>query len=143
MRSVARRASAATAGGQFLRFAAVGALGFFVDAAVLLALVEAGWAGPVIARLASFACAVVATFEMNRRWSFGDAERRGYAAMLSAYVGVQGLGFLFNLGIYTTALVVFPPPLNHPLFCLVLASGLALAINFAGARLIVFRRRGA
>ncbi len=127
--------------GRFLRFAIVGAIGFAVDASVLLALVGAGWAGPIGGRLASFACAVLATFELNRRWSFEGAVRRPYPAMLLAYVGVQGLGFLCNFAIYAAALAVLPPPLNRPLFCLALASGLALAINFAGARLIVFRHR--
>lgn len=130
-------------GGRFLRFAIVGALGFCVDASVLLALVAAGWAGPISGRLASFACAVLATFEMNRRWSFEDVQQPSYVATLVAYLGVQGVGFLCNLGVYTLALTVVPPPLNKPLFCLALASGLALVINFAGARLIVFRRSGA
>ena len=81
----------------FLRFAAVGAIGFVVDAGVLLALVALGWASPIEGRLISFACAVLVTFELNRRWSFGRMSRRPYLATLASYVGVQSGGFLCNL----------------------------------------------
>ena len=130
-------------GGQFLRFCAVGGVGFCVDAAVLLLLVGVAGMDPVVARFASFACAVLATFELNRRWAFAGATPQPYLHRLAAYLGVQGVGFLFNLGVYSAAYLLLPAPLNAPVLSLAYASILALIVNFAGARFVVFRRRSA
>ena len=128
-------------GGQFLRFCVVGGVGFCVDAAVLLLLVGVAGLDPVAARFASFACAVLATFELNRRWAFAGAPPQPYLHRLAAYLGVQGVGFLFNLGVYSASYLLLPAPLNAPVLSLAYASVLALVVNFAGARFVVFRRR--
>lgn len=130
-------------GGAFLRFAAVGAVGFLVDAGLLMAAVHALGLGPLSGRLLSFAAAVLATYELNRRWSFRHAAPRPWLAGFAAYLGVQGLGFLCNLAVYTGLLLTLPPPLDAPLLCLFVASGIAMLVNFAGARFLVFRRRAA
>ena len=130
-------------GGQFLRFCVVGGVGFCVDAAGLLLLVGAAGMNPVAARFVSFGFAVIATFELNRRWSFADAVPKSYLRSLAAYLGVQGVGFLFNLGVYSAGYLLLPAPLDAPVLCLAYASILALLVNFAGARFVVFRRRSA
>ncbi len=127
-------------GGQFLRFCIVGGVGFCVDAAVLLLLVGAAGLNPVAARFASFGCAVLATFELNRRWAFAGATPQPYLRRLATYLGVQGVGFAFNLGVYAAAYLILPAPFNAPVLSLAYASILALLVNFAGARFIVFRR---
>ena len=119
----------------------VGGVGFCVDAAGLLLLVGVAGMNPVAARFASFGCAVLATFELNRRWAFADASPEPYLRRLAAYLGVQGVGFGFNLGVYSAAYLFLPAPLNAPMLSLAYASALALLVNFAGARFVVFRRR--
>ena len=127
--------------GQFLRFCVVGGVGFGVDAAVLLLLVGAVGLNPMAARFASFGCAVFATFELNRRWAFAGATPQPYIQRLAAYLGVQGVGFLFNFGVYTATYLLLPAPFNAPILSLAYASVLALLVNFAGSHFIVFRRR--
>ncbi len=136
--TVARRDDIA----EFLRFCIVGAVGFIVDAGVLMLCIHLLGQDAVSGRLVSFAFAVMATFELNRRWAFQRGGHGTYLATLAAYLGVQGLGFLCNLGIYTLLYVTLPRPFNAPLSCLVVASALALVVNYAGARLVVFRARG-
>ena len=140
---VVRAASArlGEGGQQFLRFCAVGAVGFAVDAAVLTLVVASGSMDPIGGRLISFACAVMATFELNRRWAFRLIPPLPYITTLIAYLGVQGVGFVCNLAAYVVLYKLLPPPFNQPLLCLALASALALVVNFSGSRLMVFRRR--
>ncbi len=121
----------------------VGGVGFCVDAAVLQLLIAAGSMNPVTARFVSFGCAVLVTFELNRRWAFAGAVQQPYLRRLAAYLAVQGVGFIFNLGVYSAAYLLLPAPLNAPVLSLAYASALALLVNFAGARLVVFRRRSA
>ena len=121
----------------------VGGVGFCVDAAILQLLAGAEGMDPIVARFASFGGAVLATFELNRRWAFAGAVPQPYLNRLAAYLGVQGVGFVFNLGAYSAAYLFLPPPLNAPVLSLAYASALALLVNFAGARLVVFRQRSA
>jgi putative flippase GtrA len=53
---------------QLIQFAFAGAIGYVVDACVLL-LVHP-WTGPYIGRVISFACAVLATWLINRSLTF-------------------------------------------------------------------------
>lgn len=124
---------------QFLRFCAVGAVGFIVDAGVLLIGLRALGFDPIGGRLVSFSVAVLTTFELNRRWAFRDDGGRRYLAAAASYLGVQGLGFLCNLGVYSLLYLTLPPRFNAPLLCLAVASAVALMINYVGASLVVFR----
>lgn len=128
---------------RFARFCLVGAVGFAVDAGLLVLILRTGVLGPVAARLISFGSAVLVTFALNRRWSFrsGPGDSRSFIGDLVAYLGVQGFGFLCNLTVYTAALAALPGPWSRPLPCLALASGAALIVNYLGSDLIVFRRR--
>ena len=126
---------------QFLRFCAVGAIGFVVDAGVLLIEWRAFGVDPSWGRLVSFSVAVLTTFEFNRRWAFQQRGDRPYLAALARYLGVQGLGFGCNFGIYTLLYLALPPGYNAPLFCLAVASLIALTVNYVGASLIVFRSK--
>jgi putative flippase GtrA len=126
---------------QLLRFCAVGGLGFAVDAGVLLAAIHISHLDPISGRLLSFSLAVWATFMLNRYWTFRNAQHRGYLAAFAAYLAVQGIGFLCNLGIYASLYLLLPAPLNRPLFCLIVASAVALTVNYGGARWAVFPSR--
>ena len=124
---------------QFVRFCSVGAVGFIVDAGTLLIAVHLFGVDPIGARLMSFFVAVLTTFELNRRWAFRDRGRRRWLKALTSYLGVQGLGFCCNFGLYTLLYLTLPQRYNAPLFCLAAASAVAIVINYLGASLVVFR----
>ena len=73
----------------FLRFAVAGAVGFVVDSLTLLALVQgAGWQ-PLPARLVSMPVAILATWLINRLWTF-----RAFTAGKSLRnIGAEFLGY--------------------------------------------------
>lgn len=125
----------------FPRFCVIGAVGFAVDGAVLLGLIRGVSADPLAARLASFACAVLVTFECNRRWTFRGAVQHPYIAELAAYLGVQGVGFACNFFIYASCYLALRPSTAAPLASLAIASAAALVVNYAGACLFVFPTR--
>ncbi len=125
---------------EFMRFCAVGTVGFLVDAGLLILAIQAGL-DPIAGRFLSFAVAVVATFELNRCWAFRGGGGKSFLKAFAGYLGVQGLGFACNFGVYTLLYTGLPRPYKLPLLCLVVASALALIVNYAGASLWVFRTR--
>jgi putative flippase GtrA len=123
----------------FLRFCLVGAGGFLADGGVLALGVYLGGIGPLAGRAVSAPLAVLFTFALNRHWSFAGTAAAPVWRALLAYVGVQATGLAANLVVYTIAVALLPRPWNEPLVAFAVASAAALAVNYAGARLLVFR----
>ncbi|MGO4816415.1 GtrA family protein, partial [Cupriavidus sp. 2MCAB6] len=74
---------------------------------------------------------------LNSRITFAGC-RGKLATAFGRYLLSQYIGFGFNIIIYTAMLKFNPSPFNLPLFCIVVASGAALAINYIGSRSFVF-----
>ena len=124
-------------GRQFLSFAAVGAIGFVVDVAVLYLVAPLlGWYG---ARVLSFLAAATATWALNRRYTF----RRSEASVLREYLGylltMLG-GAVVNYGAYVLVLHWATGPWA-PAAGVALGSCAGLVVNFLSARYLVFRAR--
>ena len=122
---------------QLARFLVVGAAGFAVDVGLLAALVygfgygqQSG--GLIGSRLVAFAGAIVTTFLLNARYTFGASIRR---ARLTRYVLIQVLGAALNIGTFT---VLVLGPLNRPLIALALGSAVATVSNFVLVRRYVY-----
>jgi putative flippase GtrA len=127
---------------EFLRFAGAGAVGFAVDSALLLAFTSGlGWP-PLLSRLASFVVALVSTWLINRAWTFraGAKSARAIGAEFAGYGAVQMTGGAANFAVYALVISLIG---HGPLQLLAgLAAGAAtgLAINYFGARKLVFGR---
>jgi putative flippase GtrA len=119
------------------RFAAVGGVGFAVDAAVLWWLLRGG-TDPFAARLVSFPVAVLATWWLNRIWTFPDAERAAAGLQLSRYLGVQVAGAACNYLVYAAVLGVIAPTPANALLALAAGSAVAALFNFLGAQRFVY-----
>ncbi len=122
---------------QLARFLVVGAAGFAVDIGILAALVygfgygqQSG--GLIGSRLVAFAGAIITTFLLNARYTFGASIRR---AKLTRYVLIQVLGAALNIGTFT---VLVLGPLNRPLIALALGSAVATVSNFVLVRRYVY-----
>ncbi|RUP18568.1 GtrA family protein [Methylobacterium sp.] len=125
---------------RFARFCIVGGIGFVTDAGIMtLCIYGLGWS-PTGARALSFAVAVLVTFLLNRSISFADRGGRPILPALVSYLLVQAFGFACNLIVFTLAIVRLPAPFSAPLAALALASAVALVLNYAGARFLVFSR---
>ena len=121
---------------QFLGFAAVGAVGFVIDAGILTVLMSVmGW-GAYGARAISFATAVTATWWLNRRAVFRPTEtpKREY----SSYILVQIIGALINLGVFVLLIESAPPLLDWPVIPLAIGAVAGMIFNFFASRHFVF-----
>jgi putative flippase GtrA len=130
---------------EFLRFVSAGAVGFGVDSLLLLTLVHgAGWE-PMPAQLVAFAVALLATWLINRMWTFrttaSDKSARGIGAEFLGYCGVQLTGAAANFAIYATIVAVTGHSAAQLLVALAVGSAAGLAINYLGARKFVFARK--
>ena len=123
----------------FIRFGLVGVAGFTVDAVVLHGLVRFSGLGPYGARLVSFPVAVLATWLLNRSFTFRQPTAHGPLRQALTYAAVQGAGGAANIAVYSTALAL-APALNHALLIpLAFGSAAGLCLTFLGAKHIAFR----
>jgi len=124
----------------FFRFALVGVAGFTVDYAVLHCLVAFAGLNPFVARFISFPVAVVATWLLNRSFTFCHAQAHGPVRQAVYYVAVQGAGGVANIAVYSAAIALFPVLRNYLPLALALGSATGLCVTFAGSKYIAFRR---
>jgi len=126
----------------FLRFAAVGAVGFLVDGALLQVFAKAFALTPVIARLPSFAIAVALTFQLNRVWGF-RAVREPAGPQAVRYIAVQVIAGAANYSVFATLVTMWRLAGPSLWAAMVVGSAFGLIVSFAGSRLIVFGAPGA
>jgi putative flippase GtrA len=117
-------------------FAIAGTLGFLVDVAVLYAALALG-AGRVGGRALSFLAAATVTWRFNRRYTF-DATDSPWREWVR-YLASMAAGMLINFIVYTVALSLLPPAWWSPAFAVACGSGAGMAVNFASAKLFVFK----
>ncbi|MGQ0742316.1 MAG: GtrA family protein [Alphaproteobacteria bacterium] len=124
---------------QFLRFAAVGAAGFLVDAAVLALGLHLIGLDKYLARLISFLCAATFTWAMNRRFTFAQAASQERTSEWARFVAVNGAGGMINYGTYAALVTFAAAPFANPFAALAFGSLAGLLFNFFGSKFLVFR----
>lgn len=123
---------------QFLRFCAVGVIGFLIDAGILQALVFGMNANLYAARVVSFLAAASGTWLLNRRYTF-EASRKPTHAEWLRYVGFMVLGASVNYGAYALAITYWSVVRTQPWLGVGLGSLAGLGLNFTTSRML-FRR---
>jgi putative flippase GtrA len=120
-------------------FAAVGGLGFAVDAGILSALVHGmNWVH-YEARAVSFAAAVTVTWLCNRTFVFAKTSNR--SREYGAYFTAQLVGAVINLGTYAAFILLFPASARLPVVPLAVGAAVALLFNYVAASRFVFVAR--
>jgi putative flippase GtrA len=127
-------------GGAPAKFLAVGAAGFAVDAGLLTVLAQAAGWNVYAARAVSFACAVSVTYLLNRRWAFRrTAAPAIHGTEYARYLTVQVIAAFLNLAIFVVLVAALPALRALPVVPLAAGAAFGLALNYAGARMWVFR----
>ncbi|WP_413988099.1 GtrA family protein [Labrys okinawensis] len=121
-------------------FALAGLAGFAVDATILLALVHQDL-DIRLARLISFACALVVTWLINRSFAFGDRAGTPSLAEFAQYASASALAGLINLGVFTMLVTLYGPFAETPVLAAALATGVSMSVNFWSYLTIVFAPR--
>lgn len=122
---------------QFIRFGAVGTIGFILDGGLLFILVWFG-VNPYSARAFSFPIAVLATWYLNRIWTFQSSANADPKKQLRGYLAVQLCGAASNYLCYALVLSFLALTPINALLAFSAGSAVGLAINFFGARAFVF-----
>jgi putative flippase GtrA len=123
---------------QLLAYCAVGGIGFVVEAVLIAGLQYGGGWSAFGCRFVSFPTAVLVTWWLNHRLTFGS---RGGWHELVRYLGTQGIGLTTNLLAYALAIWAVPALNQHAVVALVFGSALGLAVNYVLARRFVFAAR--
>jgi putative flippase GtrA len=122
-------------------FAAIGAIGFLVDAGILTALNGLLDIDLLRARLVSFSTAVTVTWLMNRHLTFAHRRSLGAAPEWARYALVNGIGALLNLSIFFWIIDLYPAFARWPVLPLAIAASVALIFNFLASRRVAFPLR--
>ncbi|OLP59388.1 hypothetical protein BJF93_11715 [Xaviernesmea oryzae] len=122
---------------RFVRFLAVGAVGFAVDAGVTLALIDIG-ANAYVARLVAIGLALICTYLINRVVTF-EAEGRANAREGARYGSIGLMTSIINYLVYSGLLTGIPR--LPPLLALAAGSAVATGLSYVGYSRLVFRRR--
>jgi len=138
---------AVEAGGRISRqipaFAAIGLVGYVVDASITYMGAKYLGLSPEIARPPGFLIATVVNFALNRAITFRHAKAPLVRAFLR-YCLVAAAGLAVNYAVYSLCVVVWPffglvvTPAILPLF-VAAGSGAAMVLTFVGFRWFAFR----
>lgn len=125
---------------QLVRFAAVGILGFVVDAGGVHLLIRAG-ADLFSAQAVAFLCALTATWALNRRFTFHPV-KQGLLREWLRYAAANSTGGIANNAVY--ALLVWRSAFfaRYPTLAVMAGSLAGLAFNFTATRALVYGHRG-
>jgi putative flippase GtrA len=121
------------------RFACVGLIGFALDAALLRGGLALGLS-PAVARLVSLVLAMQVTFTINRLHVFRAASHKSTFRQWCAYMATNGFGNVCNYWIFVTLSSLHGQAVSKWFVALPISAGSAYLINYAGVRLVVFRK---
>jgi putative flippase GtrA len=124
----------------FLKFGLVGGGGFLVDALVL----QAGLAmslEPAAARAVSVLVAMHATFLANDTLVFREHRVRALPARWAGYLLANSFGAACNYLVFLVLTGSGAPVLSQPLAALAIGSAVGWGVNYAGSRMLAYRRR--
>ena len=133
LKTAAPPARESSIGQQFLRFALVGVVGTAAHYTILLIAAELMHLSPVIGAGAGFLTGLIASYVLNRAWTFD--KRPEFKRGLATYTVVCVIGFGINVSIVALALALGV----HYMIGQVIATPIAMLWNFLGSRMIVFR----
>ena len=120
---------------RIVKFAAVGAAGFLVDAGTLAFVLKTTTLDAFSARIIAIAAALCATWLLNRSVTFGRSAH-SLAGEAMRYGGVGVAGSVANYAIYSVILIAAPQAGAFAALCL--ASAAVMALSYFGYSRLVF-----
>lgn len=118
---------------QFISFASAGAMGTFVQYAMLFVLVEALLMHPVSASILGFLGGATVNYLLSHHWVFRS--RRKHSETVSKFVAIAWMGLMLNAAIMCVLVMIAGV---HYLPAQIAATGIVLFWNFLGNRFWTF-----
>jgi len=100
---------------------------------VLELVVRLGLAGLYLGRVLSYLAAATVTWQINARFTFRTE------GSWTLYIVLNAVGAAVNYGVYVLVLWLLPMTRELPTLAVAAGSAVALAVNFAANRWLVFR----
>jgi len=123
---------------KLVSFAAIGAVGFVIDASILMILFHKFGFGHYSGRLVSFSLAVFVTWYLNRKFTFRQHSSPDWKSEVRRYIYIQVIGSAINLAVYAALISSSATLAEYPVLPLVVGASVALVFNFLGSRWFVF-----
>ena len=124
---------------EFLRFAAVGVVGFFADSAALLFATRVLGLDLYSGRIFSFLVAATTTWALNRRFTFAGGATEHPAWQWLKFLGANALGGAVNYAVYALLITFEPRVAAQPVIGVAAGSMFGLVFNFTINKLWVWR----
>lgn len=121
-------------------FAAIGFLGFLVEAIVITALTHFGNLPAWQARIPSFLIAVSITWLLNRKFTFPGRGPASRAVEAVAYGAIQVGGAVINLALFGACLAYSSRLETMPVVPLAFGAVGGLGFNFTASKLLLYSR---
>jgi putative flippase GtrA len=125
---------------QVIRFVIAGVVGFVVDAGILYLALAVGL-GYFAGRAVSFLCAVWATWQINRRYTFTLGRSESAWVEWWRYLAAMSVGGVVNYGAYSATVLALRGPPFLPIVGVAVGSLAGMVVNFVSAKLWVFKQR--
>jgi putative flippase GtrA len=125
---------------QVIRFVIAGVVGFVVDAGILYLALAVGL-GYFAGRAVSFLCAVWATWQINRRYTFTSGRSESVWVEWWRYLAAMSVGGVVNYGAYSATILTLKGLPFLPIIGVAVGSLAGMVVNFASAKLWVFKHR--
>jgi putative flippase GtrA len=116
-------------------FLLAGVCALVTDAAILQALTKIAGLGPLIARPAGIACALVVSWWINRTVAFA-IETPPTWVEFGKFAAASAAAFTVNYLVFAAILLTYPAV--HPVLAIIFASIISMFVSYAGYRLGVF-----
>ena len=121
-----------------VKFALIGAIGFSIDAGILYLGVYIFSTPLIPTRAVSILISVLATWILNRSWTFNLRKIESIWIEPVKYLGSRSVGAATNIGVFTALVSFAPLPLNEPIIATPLSSAMTMLINYTMVRLFIY-----
>lgn len=120
----------------FLRFAAIGGVGFCVDTATVYA--SRYFVGLYAAGVLGFLLAASGNWLLNRIWTYRHLAHGAAHRQWLRFLAVNSVGFVFNRGMFFTLITVSPFCFHHPIIGIIAGTLSGLVFNYFLSKKFVF-----
>ena len=126
---------------KFFKFAIIGTIGFVVDATILLIFVNILNIEIYISRIASFCCAVLITWLLNRKFTFDlSSINMKKSKEYIYYFIIQFIGVLINYTIFIILINQYLILKQNLIIPLAIASIIAMFFNFYMLKIKLYKQ---
>nr|BCN22392.1 hypothetical protein [Vibrio mimicus] len=122
----------------YVKFLFAGAIGFLVDCISMYILLY--YIGPFLAKIVSFLLAVITTWLINRKFTFGREKRRSISKEFFLYLSSMLFGGAVNFLVFSLFILIYGSENRGLFIAMCLGTVSALCLNYFSSSRIVFNK---